>query len=322
MFLFHLFRELFMTIVTACGGAVLWGFFLKVPKPVLPGVLKNCGKKQGCLSLVVVERLGDAFLERILRVTVRRGGWPAEGGKDGGADTVERAGQRLAVYRPIQQKENGGDDYQVRVALLVLGKSGAEGVEECFPLGAVEFAGLEDGAEIGIALGLGLFVVAEFLGGYGEVDLNRRLTAVVWPEGAGAAAGAEFDAEFVCVCEKPSLRGQSQLVQAVSHVHDGLQFDELTAMDQVGVAGDIHILDEDLHVLFAEQRIRRKVVVVVDQGSAVDEDTVHNLPEGLGQYVHRQMFVHVGPGLLAVVIFLQERQGFCCRSGEVFQGCQ
>ena len=93
-------------------------------------------------------------------------------------------------------------------------------------------------------------------------------------------------------------------------------------MNEVGVAGDIQILDEDLHVLLAEQRIGGKVVVVVDQGSAVDEYTVHNLPEGLGQYVHRQMFVHVGPGFLAIVIFLQKRQGFCCRSGEVFQGCQ
>ena len=88
--------------------------------------------------------MGDAFLERILRVTVRRGSGPAEGGEDGGADAVERAGQRLAVYRPIHQKENGGDDYQVRVALLVLGESGAECVEERSTLGAVESSGFED----------------------------------------------------------------------------------------------------------------------------------------------------------------------------------
>ena len=304
------------------GRSGLCGLFLKVPKPVLPGVLKSCGKKQGRLFLVVVERLGDAFLERFLRVTVRRSGGPAEGGEDGGADAVESAGQRLAVYRPIHQKENGGDNYQVRPVLFVLGEGGAEGVEECFPLGAVESAGLEDGAEIGIAPGLEFFIVAEFLGWYGEVDLNGRLTAVIWPKGVGAAAGAEFDAEFICVGEKPSLRGQSQLVQAVSHVHNGLQLDELAAVDQIGVAGDIQILDEDLHVLLAEQRIGRKVVIVIAQGSAVDEDAVHNFPQGLGQYVHRKMFVHVGPGFLAVVVFLQKRQGFRCRFGEFFQGCQ
>ena len=77
------------------GRSGLCGFFLKVPKPVLPGVLKSCGKKQGRLFLVVVERLGDAFLERFLRVTVRRSGGPAEGGEDGGADAVESAGQGL-----------------------------------------------------------------------------------------------------------------------------------------------------------------------------------------------------------------------------------
>ena len=296
--------------------------FLKVPKPDLPGVLKSCGKKQSSLFLVVVERLGDVFLERILRVTVRRGGGPAEGGEDGGADAVESAGQRLAVYRPIQQKENGGDDYQVRLVLLVLSESGAEGVEECLPLGAVEFAGLEDGAEIGLLPGLELFVITEFFGGYGEVDLNGRLAAVVWPESAGAAAGAKLDAEFICVGEQSSLRSQAQFVQAVCHIDDRLQLDELAAVNQIGVAGDVQILDEDLHVLLAEQRIGRKVVIVLDEGSAVDEDAVHNLPERLGQHVHRKMFVHVCPGLLAVVIFLKERQDVACRFREILQCVQ
>ena len=263
--------------------------------------------------------MGNAFLERILRVTVRRGGGPAKGGEDGGADAVERAGQRLAVNTLIHQKENGGDDYQVRVALLVLGESGAEGVEKCLPLGAVESAGLEDGAEIGIAPGLEFFVVAEFLGWYGEIDLNRWLAAVVWPEGAGAAAGAELDAEFVCVGEQPSLRGQPQLVQAVSHVHDGLQLDELAAVDYLGIAGDIQVLDEDLHVLLGEQRIGRKIVIVVDQGCAVDQNAVHYLPEWLGQDIHRKVLVHISLGLHAVVIFLQKRQVFRCRFGEILQ---
>ena len=98
------------TFESDTGGTFNPLLSLKVPKPVLPGVLKSCGKKQGRLFLVVVERLGDAFLERFLRVTVRRSGGPAEGGEDGAADAVESAGQRLAVYRPIHQKENGGDN--------------------------------------------------------------------------------------------------------------------------------------------------------------------------------------------------------------------
>lgn len=300
----------------------LRGIFLKVPKPVLPGALKSCGKKQVCLFLVVVERLGDVFLESILRVAVRRGGRPAEGGEDGGTDAIESAGQRLAVPAPSHQQKNGGDDYQVRLALLVLGEGGAEGIEERLPLGAVESARLEDGAEVGIAPGLEFLIVAEFLRRYGEVDLNGRLAAVVRPEGVASAAGAELDAEFVCVAEETALRGQPQLVQAVGHVLDGLQLDELAAMDQFGVAGDVKILNEDLHVLFAEQGIGREVIFVLDEGSAVDENTVHNLPEGLGQNVHREMLVHVGHGLLAVVILLQKRQCFGCRSGEFFQGCQ
>jgi hypothetical protein len=130
-------------------------------------------------------------------------------------------------------------------------------------------------------------------GPYREIDLNGRLAAVVWTEGVGATAGAEFDAEFVCAAEKPALRVQSQLVQAVGHVLDGLQFDELAAVDQFGVAGDVQILDKDLHVLLAVQGIGRKVVIVLDEGSAVDENTVHNLPEGLGQHIHREMLFHV-----------------------------
>ena len=200
-----------------------------------------------------------------------------------------------------------------------VGDQGFESVVEGLLLWEGEGVAVEDIAELFEAEGLLALVFAElFRGEDGRIVDGRKVFGGA-AEGGGVVALLDGAGETADVFEHPGLFDQAELGELVGDFLYRLYLDELEAVGQFLLAGEVQVLDEGLDVAGIEKGPGGKRGFVSGDGDAPAHDAGEDVFDGFGEDVQGKLLFFYLLYFLPVVVFFKALQRFFCCAGEAFK---
>ena len=122
------------------------------------------------------------------------------------------------------------------------------------------------------------------------------------------------------VLEHPGLLGEAELGELVGYIVYGLQWDELEAVGQLFVAGEVEIFDKVLDVTGIQEGVGRKRGRVIGHRDAPAHDAGEDVFDGFREDVQGQLLFLNLLYFLSVVVLFKALQRFLRGVGETLEG--